>query len=73
MGTNGAVVPAEWQDYSQLHMLTTVHNVDDRVTRNRKRPSLTSTKRLLLRRVFQDEHTMAALIPHMIDDYNLHK
>jgi len=72
-GTNGAVLAAEWQDNSQVHMLTTVHNLHDRVTRNRKRPRLTSTNGPLIRPVFGDQHTMAAPIPHMIDDYNLHK
>lgn len=72
-GTNGAVLAAEWQDNSQVHMLTTVHNLHDRVMRNRKRPRLTSTNGPLIRPVFGNQHTMPAPIPHMIDDYNLHK
>ena len=72
-GTNGAVLAAEWQDNSQVHMLTTVHNLHDWVKRNRKRPRLTSTNGPLIRPVFGNQHTMPAPIPHMIDNYNLYK
>ena len=54
-------------------MLTTVHNLDDWVMRNRKCPWLTNTNRPLIRSVFGNQHTMPAPIPHMIEDYNLHK
>ena len=50
-GTNGTVLAAEWQDNSQVqvHMLITIHNLEERVMKDRKRPQLTSTNELLIR------------------------
>ena len=72
-GTNGAVLATEWQDNNHVHMLTTVYNLHDRVIRNMKGPLLTSTKGPLICPVLRDQYTLLAPIPHMIDDYNLHK
>ena len=72
-GTNVTVLTTEWQDNSQVHKLTTVHNLHNRVMRNRKCPRLTSRNGLLIRPVLGDQHTIPAPFPYMIDDYNLDK
>ena len=72
-GTNVTVLTTEWQDNSQVHKLTTVHNLHNRVMRNRKCPRLTSRNGLLIRPVLGDQHTMPAPFPYMIYDYNLDK
>jgi len=62
-----------WQDNNLVLMLSTVHTVhqaNDEVVRERKRPANTSTNATIARKVFGDCAIMELAIPVVIDDYN---
>ena len=60
-----------WQDNVVLGM-TTAYSLHDRVLRERKRPSLTSTNACIVRPVFGDAVKKKLFIPTAIDAYNHH-
>lgn len=68
-----SVLAMQWQDNNHVHALSTIHTLDEKVTRSRKRPRLTSTSGPLIRQAFRDNHKMNIPIPALIDDYNYHK
>lgn len=61
------------QDNNHVHTLSTTHDIDEKITRSRKRPRITSTSGLLIRSVFGSNHTMNISIPALIDDYSYDK
>lgn len=72
-GSNGLVLAMQWQDNSHVHLLSTIHDLFERVIRLRKRPRKTSTSGPLIRPAFRDNHTINTPIPALVDDYNFHK
>jgi len=72
-GTNGEVLAIQWEDNNHVHMLSTIHRIDERVKRIRKRPRVTSTMGRSVRRFFGDKHQLEVEIPKAIDDYNRFK
>lgn len=64
-----------WQDNNTVLGLTTAHSLhraEDTISRDRKRPKLTSTNAKITRPIFGDYHRKALEIPGVIDDYNHH-
>ena len=61
-----------WIDNGPVTMLSTIHNLDDKVHRERRRPRETSTNSKKVRSVFENTARKSLPIPKIIDDYNHH-
>jgi hypothetical protein len=66
------VICYAWQDNNTVIACSTVHSVGDEHTiiRSRRRPQVTSTNGLMVRKVFGDHARKELPIPIFIDDYN---
>ena len=61
-----------WIDNGPVTMLTTIHNIDSKVSKERRRPRETSTNSKKIKSVFEGAARKILLIPKIIDDYNHH-
>lgn len=60
----------KWVDNNIVTMVTSVHRVDDVITRSRRRPRYTNTNRRHVDHVWGDQARVDIDIPRAIDDYN---
>ena len=72
-GSAGKVLAVQWQDQSAVHFLTTIHNLEDRITVSRKRPRLSSCNGPAIRKAFGSMERANVPIPVITNDYNRHK
>lgn len=66
----GKYLIARWIDNNVVTMVTNVHNGDESVERDRKRPRKTNTNRNHLDQVWGQSPVVKVHIPRIIDDYN---
>ena len=60
-----------WQDNNTVLFLTTIHNLQELVLSDRRKPKKTSTNAIAARKPFADhEHRKLLPIPALVDDYN---
>jgi len=70
---SGTVLALQWQDNSAVHFLSTIHNLEDRVSSERKKPRLSSSNGPAIRRVFGVPERAKVSIPVITNDYNQYK
>ena len=68
----GSVLAIEWRDQKTVQMLTTLHSVTEKVSKNRRQLRNTSTNGVQIRRTITTPR-MTVNIPTVINDYNSHK
>lgn len=71
--TSGKVLAVQWQDNSAVHFLSTIYNLEDRVTTERKKPRLRSSNGPVIRQVFGSADRAKVPIPVITNDYNQYK
>lgn len=64
------VLALQWEDQKSVRCLTTIHRLEDKVEKQRKRPRITSTRGRSIRSCFGDRERMVIPIPTTINDYN---
>lgn len=69
----GTVLAVQWQDNSAVHFLSTIHNLEDRVISERKKPHLSSSNGPAIRRVLGIPERAKVPIPVITNDYNQYK
>ena len=68
------VLALQWEDSGSVHLLSTIHKIDQFVNHERKKPRTTSTNAATTRRPFTFGRQRAILpMPQIIDDYNHHQ
>lgn len=60
----------KWVDNATVTLVTSVHQIDEVVTRSRRRPRLTESNRDHVNAVWGDSFRVDVRIPRAIDDYN---
>ena len=72
-GNAGKVLAVQWQDQSAVHFLTTIHNLEDRITVLRKKPRQSSSNGPAIRKAFGAMERANVPIPVITNDYNRYK
>lgn len=60
----------KWVDNSVVTVVTSVHSIEETVSKSRRRPRVTETNRRHVDAVWGDSHRTEVKIPKAIDDYN---
>jgi hypothetical protein len=67
---NHRVLALQWEDQKSVRLLSTIHRLEQRIEKRRKKPRQTSTRGRAIRIAFGDSQSMVVPIPVIIDDYN---
>jgi len=66
------VLCLRWEDNNIVRFLTTIHNPNEYILSERRKPRTTSTNAIFTRQVFGNQERKVLPIPKIVNDYNHH-